>query len=145
MRGLWHSTLVVALLAGLAACNQTAQTSTSAPVAAAPAPPTPPPVPQYNRTAEQEGRWQQYLVAKQAYEEELARARDQGRQQQAAADAGQQSNAFDAGRHDQGRVDQAQRALAQANQQAKLEPDPHRRDQIINQAKANLAAAQRGQ
>ena len=141
MRGL----LLVALLGCMAGCNQPTAATGPATVAAAPVPPTPPSVPQYHRTAEQEGRWQQYLVAKQAYEDELAHARDQGRQQQAAADAGRQANAFDAGRLDQGRIDQARRDLAQAYQQAKLEPDPRRREQMINQAKANLAAATQGQ
>jgi len=133
---------MAAAVLSLAACNQPAQTASTAPVAALPPAPTPPPVPQYHRTADQEAQWQRYQALKAAYEEQVARAHQQGRQEQAAADVGRQAAAFDAGKHDQGQVDQAKQALAQAQQQAKNEPDPHRRDQIINQAKANLAAAQ---
>lgn len=126
----------------LAACNQPAQTTASAPVAAAPVAPTPPAVPQYNRSREDEERWQRYLALKAAYEAQIAQSRVEGRQEQAAADAGRQASAFDAGRHDQARVDQARHNLDQAYQLANREPDPRRREQIINQAKANLAAAQ---
>jgi len=146
-------------VASLAACNQSTQPPSSPAAVAAPSPdtttvavpppPTPPPVPQYNRTAEQESRWQQYLVAQRAYEGALARARAQGQAQQAAADAGGQASAFSAGRQvqghiDQGRINQARQQLAQVEQQARSEPDPRRRQQMIAQAQALLAAAEQG-
>jgi hypothetical protein len=146
--------------ASLAACNQSSQPPPPPPAAAAapspdttavavPPPPTPPPVPQYNRTAEQESRWRHYLVAQHDYEDALARARAQGQAQQAAADTGSQARAFNAGRQvqghiDQGRINQARQQLAQVEQQARAEPDPHRRQQMIAQAQAQLAAAERG-
>jgi len=143
--------LVAAAFAALslAACNQPAQTTAAAPIAALPAAPIPPPVPQSSRAPQDVERWQRYMALKAAYEEQVARARSEGRQEQAAADAGQQGNAFNAGRQvqahvDQGRIDQARRNLDQVTEQAKAQPDPHRRDQMINQARADLAAAMQG-
>jgi hypothetical protein len=157
--------------ASLAACNQSSQPAPPPPAAAAapspdttaaptspspdttaaavPPPPTPPPVPQYNRTAEQESRWQHYLGEQRAYEAALARARAQGQAQQAAADTGRQDRAFNAGREvqghiDQGRINQARQQLAEVEQRARLEPDPHRRQQMIAQAQAQLSAAEQG-
>jgi hypothetical protein len=175
----------------LAACNPPAQTSdASAPLAAAP-PPTPPTVPQYNRTAEQEQRWRRYLAMKQAYEAQLARARGEGRREQAAMDNGRQTGAFDAGRRDQAttdygrrdgdpdrrdparmddgrqggdqarmdyghqggpdtgrrdpaRIELARRDFDQASRRAQSEPDPRRRAEMIDQARANLTAAEQG-
>jgi hypothetical protein len=135
----------------LVACNRSTQQAPSpdTTAVAVPPPPTPPPVPQYNRTPEQESRWQRYLVAQRAYDDALARARAQGQAQQAAADAGSQASAFNAGRQvqghiDQGRINQARQQLAQIEQQARSEPDPHRRQQMIAQAQAELAAAEQG-
>ena len=143
--------LVATALAALSltACNQPAQTSAAAPVASLPAPPTPPPVPESSRSPQDVERWQRYQALKAAYEEQVARARSEGRQEQAVADAGRQAGAFDAGRQtqahiDQGKIDQARRNLDQVTQQSKREPDPHRRDQMINQARADLAAAMQG-
>jgi hypothetical protein len=137
--------------ASLTACNQATQPAPfpDTTAVAVPPPPTPPPVPQYNRTAEQGSRWQRYLVAQRAYEDALARARAQGQAQQAATDAGSQASAFNAGRQvqghiDQGRIDQARQQLALVEQQARSEPDPHRRQQMITQAQAQLAAAEQG-
>lgn len=170
-RGAWKvtSALCGATLAALtlSACNQSAQSGAAPPSSAAasiPAPPAPPPVPRYHRTADQEQRWQQYLMMKQAYEDQLAQARRQGREDQAVMDQGRQADAFNAGRHDQAaadrwaqggafnagrrdqaRIDQARRDLDSAYRQAQLEPDPRRRAQIIDQAKAELAAATQGQ
>jgi hypothetical protein len=149
----------------LSACNQSGQAnnqtaSTSAPL---PPPPTPPQVPQYHRTADEEHRWQQYLIMKQAYEAQLAQARREGRREQAYDDQGQQAAAFDAGRHDQAsadrsnqvnafnagrsdqaRIDQARHDLDAAYHQAQFEPDPRRRAEMIDHAKAELAAATGG-
>lgn len=130
----------LAAAAPLAACNQPAQTTASS--VAVPPPPAPPAVPATGRSPDQQARWDRYMALKAAYEEQVAQAHREGRQEQAAADAGRQAVAFDAGRHDQAGVDQARQQLAQAEQSAKHDPDPRHRDQTINQAKANLAAAQ---
>ena len=141
----------------LSACNpssppaqstQASQTITTdaTVIRAVPPPPVAPEVPQYNRTAEQEARWQHYQAERRNYQDDLARARAEGRQQQAATDANGQADAFNAGRQvqghiDQGRIDQARHDVAQAREQAQSEPDPHRRQEMIAQAEANLAAA----
>jgi hypothetical protein len=142
----------------LSACNpstapaQASQTTTTdaTVIRSVPPPPVASEVPQYNRTAEQEGRWQHYQAERRNYQDDLARARAEGRQQQAATDANGQADAFNAGRQvqghiDQGRIDQARHDVAQAREQAQSEPDPHRRQEMIAQAEANLAAAMRGE
>jgi hypothetical protein len=152
----------VALAAlSLSACNpasppaqatQASQTTTTdaTVIRSVPPPPVAPAVPQYNRTAEQEARWQHYQAEQRTYQEDLARARAEGRQQQAATDANGQADAYNAGRQvqghiDQGRIDQARHEVAQAREQAQSEPDAHRRQEMIAQAEANLAAAMRGE